>query len=252
MRGGYRQHRYRRFTEPLGCASLASMTQYADILILALIALFVILRLRNTLGKDIGHKPDFSDLRKHLTGEADLLKPAAPQPDKAKPGAILKTPLEEEKEWLESLGDQALIAGVDAIRAVDPSFAVASFLEGAKGAFDWVLRAYKEGDAETLKNLLAPELCAEYEKALETLKTAEEKVETTLVSIVDAQLVAASLDKNRARATVRFLSDQIEITRNAAGAIIAGDASHTARVEDEWVFERDVKSRNPNWQIMDT
>jgi predicted lipid-binding transport protein (Tim44 family) len=143
---------------------------------------------------------------------------------------------------------------VDAIRAVDAQFSVQGFLEGAKGAFDWVLRAYKEGDVETLQTLLAPELFKEYQAALEEAKLAESYPETTLVSITDAQLIAADYDaaKHRARVTVRFLSEQIEVMRNQQKEIIAGDASTPLAVEDEWVFERDVKSRNPNWQIMDT
>lgn len=231
------------------------MTQYADILILALIALFVILRLRNTLGKDIGHKPDFTDLRKHLTGE----KPAEKEKDAAQkaaagvnPKSPLLTPREEENALLASLGDPKLIAGVDAMREADPSFSVNQFLDGAKGAFEWVINAYNEGDTETLKNLMAPELFAEYQAAMNAANALEEKPETTLVKIVDAQLISAAVENNRARMVVRFLSEQVEVTRNKEGAIIAGDASKTETIDDEWVFERDVKSKNPNWQVMDT
>jgi predicted lipid-binding transport protein (Tim44 family) len=221
--------------------------QYTDILILALIAAFIALRLRNTLGKDIGHKPDLTQLRRQLSET----------PEEA---AAKIHPLSEEKTQndqqeaaaREAIGDPALLAGVDAIAKADPSFSLSGFTEGAKGAFEWVLKAYNAGDTETLKTLLSPPIFEEFSAALEASKASTEKTETTLVAITHAEVAAASLEKAKARITLRIVSEQIEVIRNAEGKIIGGDPSRPAVVEDEWVFERDVKSRNPNWVIMDT
>ncbi len=222
--------------------------QYTDLVILALVAVFIALRLRNTLGKDIGHKPDVTPLRRQ--------KPES-QEDPA--GLNNRLPVEEkpeddkeEKRAREAIGDPALMAGIDAIIKADPSFSISGFIEGAKGAFEWVLKAYRQGDTDTLKQLLAPSVYEEFKSALEAAKSAEHKTETTLVAINHAEITGASLEKNRARIAMRILSDQIEITRDTSGNIVGGDASRVETVEDEWVFERDIKSRNPNWVIIDT
>jgi predicted lipid-binding transport protein (Tim44 family) len=223
---------------------------FADIIILGLIAVFIVLRLRNTLGKEVGHKPDLEDLRNRLEGKPVEEKVVDMQGQPA-PAADEKT-VKAEAAAREAIGDLGLLAGVDAIAAVDANFSINGFLEGAKGAFEWVLKAYSAGDVDTLKMLLAAPIFEEFNHALEAAKAQNTKTETTLVAIKDAQILAASLEKNIARVTVRFVSDQVEVVRDAEGKIIDGDPSKTEVVEDQWVFERDVKSRNPNWMVMDT
>lgn len=222
---------------------------FADIIILGLIAVFVVLRLRNTLGKDIGHKPDLHQLRRQLSGEPeDKVVNLAGQPEPLLEDKASK----EEAAMRESIGDPALLAGIDAIAAADPGFSINGFLEGAKGAFEWVLKAYSAGDAETLKVLLAAPIFEEFNHALEASKAQSAKTETTLVAITQAEITSATLDKGKARVSVRFLSEQIEVVRDAEGKIVEGDPSKVQVVEDNWVFEREVKSRNPNWLVMDT
>lgn len=223
---------------------------YADIIILALIAIFIVLRLRSTLGKDIGHKPDLTTQLRRQLGDLPEEKTAPPgQP------AVAEEPSKREKAEQaarESIGDASILTGIDAIIAADSSFSISEFIDGAKGAFEWVLKAYNTGDLETLKQLLAPSIFEEFRAALEEAKKAPAKLDTTLVAITDAQILAASLEKTKARITLRILSQQIQLVRDAEGNIIEGDASKVQTVEDEWIFERDVKSRNPNWIIMDT
>lgn len=223
---------------------------FADIIIIALIAIFIILRLRNTLGKDIGHTPDLDDLRKRLEGKAPEEKVV--QMNGEPVPAVDEKAKKVEEAIRAAIGDSGLLQGIDAIAAADPQFSIGGFLEGAKGAFEWVLKAYNAADHETLKMLLAAPIYEEFKHALDAAKDSSTKTETTLVAITDAQIIGASLDKNTARVTVRFVSQQIEITRDAEDKIVEGDPSKAEAVEDEWVFERDVKSRSPNWLVMDT
>lgn len=223
---------------------------FADIIIIALIAIFIILRLRNTLGKDVGHTPDLDDLRKRLEGKAADEKVVQMNGEPV-PAADEKAKKVEEAVRA-AIADSGLLQGIDAIAAADPQFSISGFLEGAKAAFEWVLKAYNGADHETLKMLLAAPIYEEFKLAMDAAKESSTKTETTLVAITDAQIIGAALDKNTARVTVRFVSEQIEITRDAEGKIVAGDPSKADAVEDEWVFERDVKSRSPNWLVMDT
>jgi predicted lipid-binding transport protein (Tim44 family) len=223
---------------------------YADIIILALIAVFIALRLRNTLGKDIGHRPDASQLRRqfeNLDTEKVVTLPG------------VKTDTAEadneaaESTALERITDLPTVAVLKEIRKADTTFRIAGFIEGARGAFEWVVNAFKEGDKETLRNLMSEDVYREFEAVLDEHAKSGVKMEATLVSIVEAEITAASLQKDKARITVAFTTEQILVEREKSGGkILSGDPSHVQKVEDVWVFERDIKDRSPNWTVIDT
>ena len=141
---------------------------------------------------------------------------------------------------------------MDAIRAADPRFHLGHFITGAKAAFEMILEAYNKGDKNTLKALLSKELYGGFEKELEKRAKAKKKEESTLVSIQDAALKAASLTKKTARLTLEFTSEQITVFRNDEGEIVDGDPSQVDMVTDRWTFERNVNSSDPNWTITAT
>ncbi len=150
----------------------------------------------------------------------------------------------------EAAMDDSAGEGVAAIRVADPMFDAASFLEGAKIAFEMVFDAFNKGDKATLKTLLAPAVYDEFASEIEARQNQDSRHETTLVSVESTRIAGAAKDKNQARLTVRFVSEQITVVRSKEGKIIEGDPSQVDRVEDEWLFERDITSRNPNWKIM--
>jgi predicted lipid-binding transport protein (Tim44 family) len=224
--------------------------QFADLIILGLIALFIFLRLRNTMGKDIGHKPDIQQMRRVFSqeiGNARANAVKSEQDEKADEKAK-----QAEDAALEAIGDPALLDGIKAISEADASFSLTGFTEGAKSAFEWVLKAYNQADVETLKTLLSPDIFAEFNNAIEAAKANNTKPETTLVSIKETQVTSASLTKNIAHITLRILSEQMSVVRGADGAIIEGNPSDVEVIEDHWTFERDVKSRSPNWLVIET
>jgi predicted lipid-binding transport protein (Tim44 family) len=223
--------------------------QYADIIILALIALFVGLRLRNTLGKDIGHRPDLSaPSRRVVTEEADRVIHLQPQAEAAEQ----KLREEQDALLLSTVTDSSVTQTLGEIRDADPAFSVKEFLEGAKGAFEWVLTAFNNNDEATLKTLMSAEVFEDFHQAIEERKALGTKPETTLVAIEKTDIVRATLSDSTARLTVRYVTDQIQVERDKDGKIISGDPSQVIPVEDEWTFERNVKSRNPNWTIVAT
>ena len=214
----------------------------ADIIFLAIVAAFVIYKLKNTLGKDSGIDPrtlgrtteSAENTQRILSFPEKALREAAPEPDPS------------------SYGDASVAQGLVSIKIADPAFNVAEFLSGAKTAFEWILGAFSKGEKQKLAQLLSDDVFAQFSRAIDELKTKNQTRETTLVSIVSQNIIEAKQDKNVARITLKFVTEQVLLIRDAEGKIIEGDPSDAQRVEDEWTFERDVTSKNPNWKIIAT
>ncbi len=223
--------------------------QFADIIILALIAGFIALRLRNTLGKDVGHRPDSNKIRQQMGKELEERVINLPGVNRAKEDAKLQEP--EIDVAFEALEGE-IKTKVTAVIKKDPEFNYSEFIEGSQGAFEWVMKAFNDGDKTTLKQLLSKEVYKEFEEAMIDRMNSDAQADTTLVSIDEAEMVDAVVKSGKVNITMRFLTDQIHVVRNEKGDVISGDASEITRVEDEWVFERSVKSRDPNWTIIDT
>jgi len=217
---------------------------YADIVILALVAGFILLRLRSVLGTKIGNdNPSYFN----RPVAQDKQEPIVQLDEKS-----LKPKREEPDNYLAKLDNVPLVDAIHTIKVKDPQFTATRFLEGAKGAFEMVFDAFAKGDKQTLKMLLSDTIFQEFGKEIAEREGHDEKTETTLVSVEAKDITHAELVSNMAHITVLFLSEQVTVVRNAEGAIIEGDPSEINHVEDRWVFERDVASKNPNWKIIET
>lgn len=221
---------------------------YADLIILALVAGFILLRLRSVLGQKTGHdNPDF--FRKNLPDQAHPELIIRPSDKSLKP----KTKVEEpEDTYLSKVTDTSVAETLKAIKEKDTEFSAGIFLEGAKMAFEMVFDGFAKGEKAPLKMLLADDLYKQFEAEIEARPASENKTETTLVSVAAKDIIRATLDRNTARLTVKFQSEQITVVRDKDNKIIEGDPSDVNEVIDEWTFERDVSSKNPNWKIIDT
>lgn len=229
--------------------------QFIDIIILALIAFFIFLRYRNTLGKDIGHKPDqtSSHLRQQMGQQLEervINMPGAAQKpvEQEEPAMSLDTEIEDAK-----IGDPDIIATLREIKQKNDNFSLKEFTEGARVAFEWVLNSFDEGDKKTLQKLMSKEVYDDFAEAIDNRKKEKQTLHTTLVSILNSDLIEAELEKDRiARLTVQFTTEQIQMVKDAEGKVIEGDASAVQQVIDEWVFERDIRSNDPAWKIIGT
>lgn len=219
--------------------------QYGDIIILALIAGFLVLRLRGVLGQKIGHeKPP---LPSYPREESET-----PVVQKAEKVARAQQQEEKDSELLQSAVDASARPGIEAITQADKDFSLERFLHGARAAFEMLFDAFVKGDRETLKMLLSPALYKVFSDELDQRANQERRKEITLLSVLSQHINAASLTRNTAQITLRFVSEQVTVTRDEKGAIVEGDPTQAEHVEDEWVFERDITSRNPNWKVIDT
>jgi predicted lipid-binding transport protein (Tim44 family) len=212
----------------------------AVIVILALVALFIGLRLYSVLGERTGHeqqpilKPADSDAR---------AAPPIPQP--APPQAAPS-----------DAGDMAFVPtagpGVRAILAADQSFDVARFLEGAKSAYRMILEAFWKGDLTAMKGHVDDHVLEAFESAVEQRKKEGLTLDNRLVAIEQAVISEATLERGVAVVTVRFEADIAAVTRNAEGHVVAGSLSDAVQTRDLWTFRRDTGSRDPNWLLIET
>tara|TARA_B100001179_G_C18576644_1_gene397862 strand:- start:621 stop:1301 length:681 start_codon:yes stop_codon:yes gene_type:complete len=219
---------------------------YGDIIVIAAIAAFIILRYRSMLGEKRGHDvtPKANGTRHPSSREKVVQLYDMPQADEVE--IILP-----EDESLKKVEDTKLRTELEEAKAVDPSFTLDSFLQGAKQALEMVLQAYNEGDRDTLKMLLNKDLYASFDDDLKKAEASDTKTLTTLVAIKEADLRDVTTQGSTMRITVAFLTEQIHVVKDKQGKIIEGDASLVEDVSDEWQFERNLKSRNPNWTIVD-
>ncbi|MBM3547867.1 MAG: Tim44 domain-containing protein [Alphaproteobacteria bacterium] len=216
---------------------------FLDIVFFAMLAIFLGLRLRNVLGRRTG-------LEKRRPDPFKPAEPAAPQPA----DNVLRLP-ERDRKALENIAQDAdtpLARGVKAIHQADPSFDEAGFVGGARGAFEMIVTAFAKGDLSTLRPLLADGVFDNFKRAIDDRASRGETLETTLVGVNAAEMVDADLDGSTAKVTIRFVSEQVNVTRSADGKVVDGDANKVVTITDVWTFARDVRSRDPNWALVET
>jgi predicted lipid-binding transport protein (Tim44 family) len=212
----------------------------AVIVILALVALFIGLRLYSVLGERTGHeqqpilKPAESDAR----AAPQITQPAVSQPVSVDSGDLAYVP--------------AAGPGVRAILAADPSFDVARFLEGAKAAYRMILEAYWKGELDALKGHVDEHVYEAFAGAVEQRQKEGLTLDNRLVTIDQAVISEATLERGVAILTVRFEADIAAVTRNSEGQVVAGSLSDAVQTRDLWTFRRDTGSRDPNWLLIET
>ena len=210
------------------------------IIILALVALFIGLRLYSVLGERTGHEQQLT------------LKPA--EPEAAVAARAPATPVAA-SNGAEVSGDAYLPMagpGVRAILAADPSFDVARFLEGAQAAYRMILEAFWRGDLASVQGFLDPDVNKTFAAAVQEREAAGHRLDNRLIAIEQAVIAEASLTQTVAVIAVRFEADIAAVTRNAEGEVIAGSLSDAVQTRDLWTFRRDLSSRDPNWVLIET
>lgn len=213
---------------------------YADIIFFAAVAVYLGLKLFSTLGK-----------KNEQDANIESKRIVIPMPNIPMEQAQPKPVVQVEKNKLENftfLSEEAK-TGMKEIIEKDPQFALETFTEGAKIAFEMLLKAYSEYDKKTLKELLADDVYAALEVQLETYAKQNISSTKSLVAIEKVEILAASLAGSRAKISLKFLTEQINVTKDANGNVISGNPKNIENVEDIIEFERNIRSSNPNWGI---
>jgi predicted lipid-binding transport protein (Tim44 family) len=234
-----------------------------DIILIGLVAIFLILRLRSVLGKRTGNErppardpftppaPPSPPAGAPRIGDASGNDNVIPLPNgnatRERPSLAVNAP-----GGIRSTVMPSATAGVAAIRAVDPAFDPTGFAAGARAAFTTIVEAFAKGDTGPLRQLLDAQTFASFEAAIRARNERREKAETTLIGFEASDIAVAELQGNFAQVTVRFVSEQINVVRNADGQIADGNPNEVQKVVDLWTFRRDTKSSDPNWLLTKT
>jgi predicted lipid-binding transport protein (Tim44 family) len=217
--------------------------QYLDIIFFAMVAGFLILRLRSVLGRRTGEeKPE--RWRRPRPGAA---APGEARPNPARIGAPAPAPAPAAE-----MAGTPLDAGLTQIRLADQSFDPATFTPGARAAFEMIVGAFAQGDTAALRPLLNDEVYDQFSAAIRERLQRKHTHETTLIAIKSAELVEARMEGRDAIVTVKFVTEQVNVTRDEAGGVIDGDPNRVATVTDLWTFSRNTRSGNPNWLLVAT
>jgi len=214
-----------------------------DLILFAMVAAFLVLRLRSVLGRRQGFERPPQDQRP-AAGIGP--RPAGPEidvpaaaPASAGPRRIIPEP--------SSPVGQSLLR----IRGVDGSFDPARFLAGAEGAFRMIVDSFARGDRNALRNLLSEDTFRGFEQAIAHREQAGESQRTELRDLPEMAIEAADLRGSIADITVRFVSDQVNLTTAPDGSIVHG-AEAVTELTDIWTFQRDVASADPAWRLVAT
>ena len=214
---------------------------YLRIILFAALAAFLVFQLRKQLGKWTGHQGQRPATR--------LPRRAREEPEEGATDNVLQLPDRGE----EPPADSPLAAGITQIQVHDPGFDVDTFLAGAKAAFEIVVGAFAAADRTALRPLLSREVYDNFAGAIEARAAAGEQMKTTVVAIKSVDVLEAEMLGYDASVTVKFVSDQINLTRDRDGEVTSGHPERVVEVTDIWTFRRNTRRRrDPNWSIVAT
>lgn len=211
------------------------------IVILAMIAGFLALRLYSVLGKRTGHEQE------------PALRPAEER---------AKVTIVQPRQMTEMTGDSVRLAegliapggeaGVRALIAADRNFDVPQFVDGAKAAYRMVLEAFWRADRQELEWLCDADVLASFDEAIAQREAQGHVLDNRLVRIEKAQIVDASVNGRMAEVSLRFEADIAAVTRDRDGNVVAGSLTDAVGTNDIWTFTRDLRSTDPNWKLSET
>lgn len=210
-----------------------------QLLVLAGIAVFLILRLKNVLGTREGFEKPPVQVPSPSRKRADFeVIEGGPDPDIA--------------DHTEGMPDAA--EALAKMKAAEPSFGVSDFLGGARGAYEMILMGFERGDMADIKPFLDDDVYASFAEVVEMREKQGLKVEANFVGIREMSLADATFDEATGigEVTVRFIGEMTFVVRDKAGEIVEGDEKKTKRQKDVWTFARKMGSSDPNWQLVAT
>ncbi len=216
------------------------MNGMIQLLVLAGIAIFLILKLRSVLGtRDGFEKPPIplEEVRPRIRRDFEVIE-----------GGADRDITDHTPEGSDAA--RALLA----MKQIEPSFAVTPFLEGARGAYEMILMAFERGDIDSIRPFLSDDVEASFGEAIAARENDGLTVEAAFVGMKELAFQDATFntETKMAEISVRFVGEQTYVVRNKAGEIVEGSPREIKRQRDIWTFARQMGSDDPNWQLVAT
>jgi predicted lipid-binding transport protein (Tim44 family) len=211
-----------------------------QLLVLAGIAIFLILKLRSVLGtRDGFEKPQVpvEEDRPRLRRDFEVIDGG---PDR------------DITDHVEDGSDAA--KALAAMKLAEPGFSVNTFLQGARGAYEMILMAFERGDIDAIRPFLADEIEAAFTQAINAREAQGLTIESNFVGLKEMTLVGATFDREtkRGEVTVRYVGELTSVIRDKAGEVVEGSVKKIKRQRDVWTFGRTMGAADPNWQLVAT
>ena len=197
--------------------------QYIDILILAIIAGIVLLRLRSVLGRRTGH--DKTDKTSY-----NYETPQTSQEEKVIPIEPKTSSSKREDGWFDN----------------------DDFLRGAANAYETIVTNFENGNKDALKSLLSDDVLNSFSSVIDERNSKNETVEFNFIGIEKSEIVHKDLKKNPMEVTVRFISEMITCIKNSKDEVIAGSLNQVQKITDVWTFEKIKDKKSSNWLLTAT
>ena len=197
--------------------------QYIDILILAIIAGIVLLRLRSVLGRRTGHEKTDKTSYNYET-------PQTSQEEKVIPIEPKTSPSKREDGWFDN----------------------DDFLRGAANAYETIVTNFENGNKDALKSLLSDDVLNSFSSVIDERNSKNETVEFNFIGIEKSEIVHKDLKKNPMEVTVRFISEMITCIKNSKDEVISGSLNQIQKITDVWTFEKIKDKKSSNWLLTAT
>ena len=213
---------------------------FIDIFILAMIAIFIINRLRNSLGKKTGNE---TDIAQKFSQKPSKFTESNPDKEIEK----IKNQVKEAKNIILHK-NSSINEKLNNIVKVDPSFTVENFIDGAKKAFEYILVKYSENDLKSLKSLLAPQILTNFTDQIKLRQKQKQILGITILKIDDPEIIDVSIVKNKqCFIKLEFKSQQVQTTKDSNNKVIDGNDNLILNISELWTFSKEIKNKNPNW-----
>ncbi len=211
-----------------------------QLLVLAGIAVFLILKLKSVLGTREGFE-----------------KPQLPPEEASRPVQRNFEVIEggPDRDITDHVPDGSPAAkALAAMKLAEPGFNLTTFLQGARGAYEMILMAFERGDLASVRAFLSPEVYATFAAAVEAREAQGLTVEANFAGLRELVVQDATFDRDtrEGEIAVRFTGELTSVVRNKAGEVIEGSPTAIKRQRDIWTFARSMGSSDPNWQLVAT
>lgn len=224
-----------------------------EIVILAMIAAFLGLRLYSVLGRRAEHEEEpiqgrFEGRQGQQPGAPRVAAPTKPDARSEERGRTQQSQRLPELP----LASPSVERGLAEIAQADRRFDAGAFAEGARSAYRMILEAFWKGDKAQLRSLCDDDVAAGFSAAIDARLAAGETLDNRLIRIEETTFVAAGVENGFARITLRLRADIAAVTRDAEGHVIAGSLDDAIEAIDVWTFGRAVNSPDPDWLLEET
>jgi len=209
-----------------------------EIIVLAGIAIFLVLRLRSVLGtRDGFENPTATHSKNSKSPDLQVIEGG---------------PDNDINEHVPPGSDMANL--LSAIKKVSPDFKLSDFLKGAKAAYEMILMGFEKGDMDEIRPYLSSDVASAFEKVINDREKKGIKIQAEFAGISELRLTNVEFDEtnNVADLQVTFVGELISVAKNADGDIVEGDPKKVKSQKDIWTFSKDLLSDNPNWLLVET